>query len=162
MGCEIVVFHWNIHDILQNSLSTSWNVRATFYAKIKKAKSLMKRYGLSVSLLVIMANNALSYLKPAGSIRVPVFSLWPSWNYNTGYWEKFHLVELNILVQNSSKPTKKIIYFLTFRPLSEACDKLVSSQESGRMYDWVGSSLRPGSWIVDLPSGYELPPWSIW
>ena len=75
------------------------------------------------------------------------------------------------------KNNQKVLYFWRFdlcqRPSAEEAgtrssssgswrDKLVSSQESGRMYDWVGSSLRPGSWIVDLPSGYELPPWSIW
>ena len=70
---------------------------------------------------------------------------------------------------------QKVIYFWRFdlyqRPSSEEAgtrsssgswrDKLESSQESGRTFDWVGSSLCPGSWIVDLPSGYELPPWSL-
>jgi len=75
----------------------------------------------------------------------------------------------DILIQNSPKTTKKLFTFWRFdlcqRPLSEEAgtrssssgswrDKYESSQESGRMYDWVGSSLRPGSWIVDLPSGY--------
>jgi len=76
------------------------------------------------------------------------------------------------------KNNQKVLYFwrrfdLCQRPSSEEAgtrssssgswrDKLLSSQESGRTYDWVGSSLRHGSWIVDLPSGYELPPWSIW
>ena len=84
---------------------------------------------------------------------------------NTNLLIKFH--------QNN----QKVIYFWCFdfyqRPPSVEAgtrsssgswrDKLVSSQESGRTYDWVGSSLRPGSWVVDLPSGYELPPnWSIW
>ena len=97
--------------------------------------------------------------------------------HDTRNWEKFHLVELNILIKISSKQPKSSL-LLTFRPLSEAfirrswyyrssssgswLDKLVSSQESGRTYDWVGSSLRPGLWIVDLPSGYKLPLWSIW
>ena len=35
------------------------------------------------------------------------------------FWEKFHLVELNILIQNSSKQPKSSL-LLTFRPLSEA------------------------------------------
>ena len=92
-------------------------------------------------------------------------------------WKKFHLVELNGLILISSEKPKKIIYFWRFdlyqRPSSEEAgtrssssgswrDKLESSQESGRTYDWVGSSLCPGSWIVVLPSGYELPPWPIW
>ena len=91
------------------------------------------------------------------------------------YWEKFHLVELNVLIKFHQN-NQKVIYFWRFdlyqRPSSEEADtrsssgswrdKLESSQESGRTYDWVGSSLRPGSWIVDLPFGYELPPWSIW
>jgi len=90
-------------------------------------------------------------------------------------WEKFHLVELNILIKFHQN-NQKVIYFWRFdlyqRPSSEEAgtrsssgswrDKLESGQESGRTYDWVGSSLRPGSWIVDLSSGYELPPWSIW
>ena len=100
-------------------------------------------------------------------------------NFNAKYikWcrEKFHLVELNVLIKFHQN-NQKVIYFRRFdlyqRPSSEEAgtrsssgswrDKLESSQESGRMYDWVGSSLRPGSWIVDLPSGCELPPWSIW
>jgi len=32
------------------------------------------------------------------------------------YWEKFHLVELNILIQNSSKPTKNWLQFLFVSP----------------------------------------------
>jgi len=89
--------------------------------------------------------------------------------------EKFHLVELNVLIKFHQN-NQKVIYFWRFdlyqRPSSEEAgarsfsgswrDKLEWSQESGCTYDWVGSSLRPGSWIVDLPSGYELPPWSIW
>jgi len=38
---------------------------------------------------------------------------------NNHSWEKFHLVELNILIQNSSKQPKSSL-LLTFRPLSEA------------------------------------------
>ena len=81
------------------------------------------------------------------------------------YWEKFHLIELNVLIKFHQN-NQKVIYFWRFdlyqRLSSEEAgtrsssgswrDKLQSSQESGRMYDWVGSSLRPGSWIVDLPS----------
>ena len=67
------------------------------------------------------------------------------------------------------KNNQKILYFWRFdlyqRPSSEETgtrssssgswrDKLVSSQESGRTYDWVGSSLRPGSWIVDW---FDIP-----
>ena len=96
-------------------------------------------------------------------------------NNNSKYWEKFHLVELSVLIKFHQN-NQKVIYFWRFdlyqRPSSEEAgtgsfsgswrDKLESSQESGRTYDWVGSSLRPDSWIVDLPSGYELPPWYIW
>ena len=64
---------------------------------------------------------------------------------------------------NFIENNQKVIYFWRFdlnqRPSSEEAgtrssssgswrDKLESSQESGRTYDWVGSSLRPGSWIV--------------
>ena len=71
---------------------------------------------------------------------------------------------------------QKVIYFWRFdlyqRPSSEDAgtrsssgswhDKLESSQESGRTYDWVGSSLCPGSWIVDLPSGYTQSKRIMW
>jgi len=40
------------------------------------------------------------------------------WEWHN-YWEKFHLVELNILIQNSSKQPKSSL-LLMFRPLSEA------------------------------------------
>ena len=76
------------------------------------------------------------------------------------------------------KNNQKILYFWRFdlyqRPSSEEAgtrssssgswhDKLESSQESGRTYDWVGSSLRPGSWtfLPDMnclldPSGISI------
>ena len=83
------------------------------------------------------------------------------------YWEKFHLVELNVLIKFHQN-NQKVIYFWRFdlcqRPLSEEAgtrssssgswrDKLVSSQESGRNsgQSWIwGESSADVVWWKDV------------
>ena len=106
---KLIFIQYYIHSVLISTLIFISLPRACFRSvrewMEKKKAERMKEFRRQLREL----RNAEKH--PFQSSKTTTKQVWQPFDDNVSLWEKFHLVGLNILVQNSSKTTKKFFTF---------------------------------------------------